>query len=108
MNKGHPLVVPVLSRRNRVGKCADKVENNICVKYGIEELVTEYFNFTLEDLMAKKKVMEEGELWHLTYQLLTLIVTLKSNNFGMHLDPSHLFLTLKGQLAVYVHHLTSF
>ena len=78
------------------------------MQYEITEMYTEYFNFALEKIILREKQLEEGELWKLLYELLDLVVTLKERKIGMIINLSNVFLTLKGQVVVYVHHLMSF
>jgi hypothetical protein len=78
------------------------------VQYEITTLFMEYYNYTLKDVIASQKGLEEGELWFLLAQLLDLVIQLRTHKIGINLDLDNVFLTLKGHPAVYAHHLLSF
>jgi hypothetical protein len=83
-------------------------EKSICAHFEVASLYTEYFNYTLKDALRGGRALEEGELWLLLFQLLELVVALKESKLAIQLDLNSVFLTLKGQPAVYIHSLLSF
>ena len=55
------------------------------MQYEIASLYMEYYNYTLKDLIASGKGLEEGELWMVLAQLLGLVVELKKHKIGINL-----------------------
>lgn len=79
----------------------------MCVSYERTEIYTEYYNFTLEDLMNAKKEVEECELWFLFESLLKLAIALKEQGMNICLELDNVFLTPAGIPCVYHYHLRS-
>lgn len=73
----------------------------------MSQVYSEYYNFTLMDLLRTKKELEEAELWFILHALLTLATTLRANKLAMNLKLDHIFITLKGLPCVYFHHFLS-
>ncbi len=70
----------------------------------MSEIYSEYYNFTLLDLLRTKKELEEAELWYIFEALLTLSTTLRKNKLAISLKADNVFITLKGVPCVYFHH----
>ena len=70
--------------------------------------MTEYYNYTLQNLIINKKQLDEAELWFILESLLHLTTVLRKNKIGINLALDNVFVTLKGVLCVYIQHLISF
>lgn len=82
-------------------------EKGICIKYEKIEIYTEYYNYTLADLMGSKRELEEAELWLILDWLLELVVELKIRQIGATLGLETIFLTPAGVPCIYHYHLHS-
>lgn len=51
----------------------------MCGKVLVSEIYTEYYNYTLRDVLLSKKTLEEAELWFILKSLLNLVDSLQDN-----------------------------
>lgn len=100
-------VIPIVHLHRTERSSWFNVEKGMCVSYEKTDLYTEYYNFTLEDLLNAKKEVEEAELWFLFESLLRLAIALKEQGMSIALELDNVFLTPAGIPCVYHYHLRS-
>lgn len=105
--EGIASVIPIVHLHRTERNSLFSVEKGMCVSYEKTDIYTEYYNFTLEDLLNAKKEVEEAELWFLFESLLRLAVALKEQGMNIALELDNVFLTPAGIPCVYHYHLRS-
>jgi hypothetical protein len=98
--RGVASIIPIVHLRRTE-------EKGICIKYEKIEVYTEYYNYTLADLMGSKRELEEAELWLILDWLLGLVAELKLRQIGATLRLDTIFLTPAGAPCIYHYHLHS-
>lgn len=87
---------------------SSQLQKGLCIQVEESEVFTEYYNFTLLDLVRSKKELELAELWLVCQALLSLTSSLRSQKLAISLKADNVFITLKGMPCVYSHHFLSF
>lgn len=76
-------------------------ERGICIQVQNSEVYSEYYNFTLLDMLRTKKNAEESELWLILHALLDVSTSARKNKIGVLFNLDEVFITLKGIPCVY-------
>lgn len=87
---------------------SSQLQKGLCIQVEESEVFTEYYNFTLLDLVRSRKELELAELWLVCQALLSLTSSLRSQKLAISLKADNVFITLKGMPCVYSHHFLSF